>query len=65
MKNVAAVPSGPTKEKGPAALLLPAAWNRTVVDAGVVAVHESVVQDVLAPATGALSLTVDTRFPAV
>ena len=44
LKKVEAVPSGPTKLKGPFGSLLPAAWNLTVVFAGVVAVQESVVQ---------------------
>ena len=43
VKNVPAVPSGPTKVNGPAALLLAATWNLTVVFAGVDAVHERVV----------------------
>ena len=43
MKNVAAVPSGPTKLNGPYWLLLAATWNLTAVPAGVVAVNESVV----------------------
>ena len=47
-----AVPSGPTKLKGPAGLLLAAAWNLTVVLAGTVAVHDIVVQCVDKPAAG-------------
>jgi len=37
VKNVPAVPSGPTKLNGPVALLLAATWNLTAVPAGVVA----------------------------
>ena len=63
VKKVALVPSGPTKLKGPEELLLAAAWNLTVVFAGVDAVHDSVVQVVVAPATTLLSLSEDARFP--
>ena len=44
VKKVAAVPSGPIKLNGPAGLLLPAIWNRSVVFAGTVAFHDSVFQ---------------------
>ena len=44
VKNVAAVPSGPTKLNGPVGELLAATWNWSVVFAGTVAVQESVVQ---------------------
>src|SRR3954464_13595871 len=53
------------KVNGPAALLLPAAWNFTVVFAGVVPVQESVVHCVAAPAAGLLSFTVETSEPDV
>ena len=63
VKKVAAVPSGPTKLNGPAALLLAAAWNLSVVFAGVVAVQESVVQVAEEPVTEPLSLVDETKLP--
>ena len=63
VKNVAAVPSGPTKLKGPEAELLAATWNWSVVLAGVEAVQESVVQSVVKPAAGLLSLSDETWLP--
>src|SRR4051812_31898178 len=39
VKNVAAVPSGPTKLNGPSGLLLAAAWNFSAVPAGTSAFH--------------------------
>ena len=65
VKNVEAVPSGPTKENGPVEELLAATWNLTDVDAGCTDVNESVLHDVVAPLTGALSLTLETRLPEV
>jgi hypothetical protein len=65
VKNVAAVPSGPTKAKGPEALLLAAAWNLTLVFAGVVAVQESVVQLAEEPTAAPLSFVVDVSVPVV
>ena len=43
VKNVPAVPSGPTKLNGPYCEVLPATWNWTLVPAGCVAVNDSVV----------------------
>ena len=63
VKNVAGVPSGPTKLNGPKTELLAAAWNRSVVLAGVVAVQESVDQIVVNPTGGLLSLIEETRSP--
>ena len=65
VKKVLAVPSGPTKLNGPEALLLPAAWNFTVVFAGVLAVHDSVVQLGVELTAGLLSLTEEIRSPEV
>lgn len=65
VKNVDAVPSGPTKLNGPATLLLPATWNFTLVFAGVVAVHESVFQFGAAPSAGLVSFTVEISVPDV
>src|ERR1041384_8650604 len=56
VKNVAAVPSGPTKLNGPFTLFEPATWNFTEVLAGVVAVQESVVQVGELPTDGLPSL---------
>jgi hypothetical protein len=44
VKNVAAVPSGPTKLNGPYCELLAAIWNLIEVFAGVDAVQLNVVQ---------------------
>src|SRR4051812_31232140 len=55
VKKVPDVPSGPTKLKGPEALLLAATWKRRVVFAGVVAVQESVVHVADEPVTAPLS----------
>ena len=52
VKKVAAVPSGPTKLKGPNWLLLAATWNRSVVFAGRLLKPIQVI----AEATGTLSL---------
>src|SRR6185295_17475659 len=66
VKNVAAVPSGPTKLNGPVELLLPAAWNRKVVFAGkATLVQESVVHSAEKPAAGFASLRDEIRFPEV
>ena len=63
VKNVAAVPSGPTKLKGPEAELLAATWKRSVVLAGVEAVQESVDQSAVNPVGGLASLSAETRVP--
>ena len=63
LKNVAEVPSGPTKLNGPAALLLAAAWNFSVVLAGVDAVQEMVVQFGVVPGAGFESFVDETRVP--
>ena len=60
---MALVPSGPTKLNGPDELLLPAAWNFSVVLAGVVPVHDKVVQFGVAPIAGLLSLTEEVKSP--
>lgn len=65
MKNVAAVPSGPTKLQGPVGELLAAIWNLTEVFAGVVAFHEKLPQMGLMPPDGSASFTEETRVPAV
>lgn len=63
VKNVPAVPSGPTKLKTPAALLLAAAWNRRVVLAGAVPFHDSVVQLGVKPTAGLASFAEETKSP--
>ncbi len=63
VKNVAAVPSGPTKLKGPLTELEPAAWKRSVVFAGVVPFQERVDQIGVRPAAGLLSFGEETRLP--
>src|SRR5690348_7556769 len=63
VKNVAAVPSGPTKLNGPLTLLLPATWNCKLVPAGMSAFHDNVVQVVLPPAYGLPSKIPDVRVP--
>src|SRR5215471_14083425 len=63
VKNVAAVPSGPTKLNGPNWLLLPATWNFTAVLAGVVADQLSVVHCGVLPAAGFASFSEDTSVP--
>ena len=63
VKNVDPVPSGPTKLNGPPDELLAAAWNLTDVEAGMTDVQESVLHDGVAPVTGALSFTLETRLP--
>ena len=63
VKNVAAVPSGPTKLNGPEAELLPATWKRTEVLVGVVAVQESVVHAAVEPTAGLASLSAETKSP--
>ena len=50
VKKVPAVPSGPTKLKGPLTELLPATWNVIEVFAGVDAFHERVDQMGVTPA---------------
>ena len=50
VKNVPAVPFGPTKVNGPLALLLAAAWNCSVVPEGTSAFHEIVLQFGVRPA---------------
>ena len=64
VKNVLAVPSGPTKLNGPYRLLLAATWNFTPVPAGVNAVQESVVQWAVLPASGFASFSDETKVPA-
>ena len=63
MKNVPAVPSGPTKLNGPLAELLLATWNLTEVFVGVVAFQESVDQIDVSPPAALASFTDETRFP--
>ena len=63
MKNVDAVPSGPTKLNGPESESLAAAWKRSVVFAGVVPFQLSVVQFVVMPRPGLLSRRAETRVP--
>jgi hypothetical protein len=63
VKKVPAVPSGPTKLKTPAALLLAAAWNRRVVLAGAVPFHDSVVQLGVKPTAGLASFAPETSSP--
>ena len=48
---------------GPLTFVLAATWNFTVVLAGVVAVHESVVYVADEPVTDPLSLTGEIQFP--
>src|SRR5258706_13580899 len=60
VKNVAAVPSGPTKLNGPAAALLPATWNWSAVPAGVVAFQDNVCQAGANPGAGLLSMSAET-----
>jgi hypothetical protein len=63
VKNVPAVPFGPTKSNGPYGLLLAATWNLTAVFAGVVAVNENVVQVGVAPPAGFASFSEETNVP--
>jgi len=63
VKNVPAVPSGPTKLNGPFALVLPATWNFKPVPAGVFAVQESVVQCAELPGFGFASFSDETSVP--
>src|ERR1051326_3713095 len=63
VKNVAAVPSGPTKLNGPLALLDAATWNLTPVLAGVVAVHDSVDHAGALFTAGLASLSDEMRSP--
>ena len=63
VKNVPAVPSGPTKLNGPYCELLPATWNWTLVPAGCVAVNDSVVQVGVAPGAGFASFSEETNVP--
>jgi hypothetical protein len=63
VKKVAAVPSGPTNVKGPPTALLAAAWNFTVVLAGVVDVQAMLVQLGVAPLTGLESFTDEIKVP--
>jgi hypothetical protein len=63
VKKVPAVPSGPTKLNSPNALLLPAAWNLSVVFAGILAVHDSVVHVAENPVGGFASLIEEIREP--
>ncbi len=66
VKNVAAVPSGPTKVKGPDAELLAAIWKLTDVETGVVALQVRVVHVMAPPGTTApLSFTDETSEPDV
>jgi hypothetical protein len=63
VKKVAAVPSGPTKLNGPLTLLLPPAWNLSVVFAGTLADHENVVHVAERPVAGFASFTEETKSP--
>jgi len=65
VKKVLAVPSGPMKLNGPAGLLLAAAWNRSVVFAGVVPVHDRLFQCAGASGSGLESFTVEVRSVAL
>jgi hypothetical protein len=62
VQNVLVDPPGPTKVKGPAGLLLAAAWNCTVVFAGVDAVKERFQRAVL-PEVGLASFNRETNVP--
>ena len=62
-KNVAAVPSGPTKLNGPAARLLAATWNWSVVLTGVVSLHARLLQCTVSPGLGLASLVDDVNVP--
>ena len=63
VKNVAAVPSGPTKLNGPLALLLAAIWNLTAVPAGVLAEYVNVVQFGVRSPAGFASFSDETNVP--
>ena len=63
VKYVAAVPSGPTKLKGPAALLLAATCNLSVVLAGTVAFQEIVPHVGVMPDAGLASLADEINVP--
>ena len=63
VKNVEAVPSGPTKLNGPFTLLLAAAWNLTAVFAGTLAVQDKVVHSAEKPLAGFASLTDEMKSP--
>jgi hypothetical protein len=63
VKNVFAVPSGPTKLNGPYWLLLAATWNFTLVPAGCDAVKESVVQCAVLPGFGFASFRDEMKVP--
>src|SRR5205823_14922490 len=63
LKNVEAVPSGPTKLNGPETLLLAAIWNWTEVPAGVSAFHDSMLQPAVEPSAGLASFSEETRLP--
>ena len=65
VKNVAAVPSGPTKLNGPLTLLLPATWNFRDVFAGVAPFQDNVDQIGVWPVAGLASFTLDTNVPGV
>ena len=63
VKNVAVVPSGPTKLNGPLTLLLPAAWNLSVVFAGTLPVQDNVVHVAEKLAAGFASFRDEIRSP--
>src|SRR5258705_2366873 len=63
VRKVAAVPSGSIKLNGSPGLLLPAIWNRSVVFAGTVAVHDSVFQRPTEGGVGLESFAPDTIPP--
>jgi hypothetical protein len=63
VKKVAAVPSGPTKLNGPPGLPLAAAWKRTLVPGGAVALHDNDVQCGVPPGIGLASLADEIRSP--
>src|SRR5436190_329779 len=64
VKNVPAVPSGPTKLNGPVDELLAAIWNFTEVFAGMVAFQLKLPQIGVMPPDGLASLSDETRLPA-
>ena len=63
VKNVPAVPSGPTNVQGPKLLLLAATWNLRPVPAGVAPANERVVHCGVRPAAGFASFSEETNVP--
>src|SRR5215510_6416657 len=63
LKNVAAVPSGPTKLNGPFTLFEPASWNLSAVFTGVTPFQENVCQIGVLPGAGLLSFGDEMRLP--